>query len=731
MLKTLEEPPADTFLILVTSHEDRLLATIRSRCHRVTFSPIAPDIVGDFIDGFVSRQAGKKSKLKADQRQWLIEFSAGSPGRALLALEYDLYQWGRMVSPALEAMTHGKFSTEFGKQMLEFINEFAERWVKNHANASKDAANKQAAALMWSLIAQHAMRQISQKAVELGSEDPLVIELSLEPWLSVIETLGGIERELASNVNMGLVCDHLASLLYRTLSPAGSTGSTRSAGPSGDHGDRSPLTSTHGGNVLFDLIPWYWLLIYNLLKWAVLLGMVAVILRRQFPPSTSLAWLMLIFLHPLVGLGLYILLGDNRLGKKRIRQHREVIEKLRANQPRVNPSSPSMTEDENRPVMLQAQRIGGMPILEGNEVELLPDNSQFIERLIEDIDRAQNHIHLLYYIFEPDVAGQRVVEALIRASKRDVKCRVLADDVGSRHLFRRRKLYRQMLENQIDVRPVLSVSFLRRGLSRLDLRNHRKLAVFDGAVAYAGSANVVADGCGPKRPGTGAWIDLSARFTGPVVAQLQVVFLEDWFFETEESLDTEDIHPAVEAVGDVPVQSVATGPSNESQAFPRVLLAAINHAHQKVVITTPYFIPDEPTVWALQMAAERGVDVQIVIPRRSDHLLVDVAGRAYFQSMLDAGVKIFHYEPGVLHSKTMTVDNDFSLIGSSNMDVRSFYLNFELNVLLYGPMITRQLQDLQSQYIADSVPLDAEVWRKRSLMRRYLGHAAALLSPLL
>jgi len=223
LLKTLEEPPDDTFLILVTSQEDRLLATIRSRCHRVVFAPIGNDLVGDFIDGFVTRRADEESSFEADQRQWLIDFAAGSPGRALLALEYDLYEWGRTVSPTLEAMTRGKFSTEFGKQMLDFINDFAERWVKNHSNASKDAANKQAAALMWSLIAQHAIRRVTQEAVELESADPQWAQQSLEPWLGVVEALGGIEQELASNVNMGLVCDHLASRLFRSLGPVGPT----------------------------------------------------------------------------------------------------------------------------------------------------------------------------------------------------------------------------------------------------------------------------------------------------------------------------------------------------------------------------------------------------------------------------------------------------------------------------------------------------------------------------
>jgi len=222
LLKTLEEPPPKTFLILVTSHEDRLLTTIRSRCHRVAFAPLPDDQVGQLLDRFAGQNQDTED-LPPDQRQWLIEFSAGSPGRAQLALQYDLFDWAALVCPAINDMTRGECSTDLGRQMAELIDEFAQSWVKNHANASKDAANKQAARLMWNLIAHQARSQIARIAKDLATQDADESERRLTPWMNAIDALSQGERELRSNVNLGLVCEHLVSLLYRALNASETT----------------------------------------------------------------------------------------------------------------------------------------------------------------------------------------------------------------------------------------------------------------------------------------------------------------------------------------------------------------------------------------------------------------------------------------------------------------------------------------------------------------------------
>ncbi|MAE68035.1 MAG: cardiolipin synthase [Phycisphaeraceae bacterium] len=474
------------------------------------------------------------------------------------------------------------------------------------------------------------------------------------------------------------------------------------------------------------------LFIYGVMEWAIRLVMVAVILRRRFMPGTALAWLSVVFFLPIVGLVVYLLIGSNYLGRRRIRLYQQVLDRMRS-QSRVTVRGHVLrpeTDASAQPVVLQAERISGMPILGGNDVELLSEHERMIDRLVADIDAAVHHVHMLYYIFGTDETSHRVADALESAVARGVSCRVLADASGSRHFFGRRGLSERLRARGVTTQRMLPVHLLRRRLERLDLRNHRKLSVIDGRVAYAGSHNIVNADYGHRR--AGPWIDLSARLRGPVVSQLQSVFLEDWLFETDQMLDEPGITPPPETAGTICAQAVPTGPSSdESESLLRVAVTAINAARRRIIISSPYLVPDEPTLLALSMASERDVEVDLVIPRRSDHPLVGFAGRAYFEPLLEAGVRIFLHEPGLLHAKTMTVDDSFALLGSSNFDIRSFYLNFELNVLLYGPQMTRELRFAQTQYISDAQPVDLAEWRQRPIARRYAQSAAALLSPLL
>ena len=471
-----------------------------------------------------------------------------------------------------------------------------------------------------------------------------------------------------------------------------------------------------------------WLLV----EWIIRLVMVPVILRRRFAPTTSLAWLSVIFFVPELGLIFYLLIGSPRLARRRVRLYRRAIRRFRSDTRLDSQQEHVLRPDieaAHRPTILQAEQISGMPILGGNEVELMADNDQTIERLVADIDAAEHHVHLVYYIFVPDETGQRVGDALRRAVRRGVSCRLLADAAGSRAFFLRRSLARKLKEDGVEVHPALPVRLLRRRLQRLDLRNHRKLTVVDGRIAYAGSQNVVNVDYGHER--AGKFVDLTARFTGPVVLQLQTVFLEDWLFETDQNLKTPDILPAPTVMGAIAAQAVPTGPSRESETLLRVTISAVNAARRRIIITSPYLVPDEPTLLALTMAAGRGVEVDLVIPQRSDHPLVNAAGRAYFDPLLEAGINIYLHKRGMLHAKTMTVDDSLALLGSSNFDIRSFYLNFELNVLLYGSRITQVLRFAQSRYISDSDRVELDQWRCRPLISRYLNSAASLLSPLL
>ena len=479
---------------------------------------------------------------------------------------------------------------------------------------------------------------------------------------------------------------------------------------------------------------WYWLFLFliTVSEWIIRIVMVAVILRRRFTPSTALAWLALVMFLPELGLIVYLLLGVNHLGRRRAQSHSQAVSQARtrnlpdslsryAKRPEIDP--------KQRNMILQAERISGNPIVAGNDVELIVDSDELCKKLSADIDAAEHHAHLLYYIFRPDEIGQRIGDALIRARKRGVDCRLLADAAGSRAMFKS-GLYRELLSHGVEVHDMLPASLWRKKLARIDLRNHRKVAVIDGRVAYAGSHNVVSEDYGHKH--AGKWVDLSGRFSGPVVAQFQQLFCEDWAFETNQALHDHDLlFPRLEPTGEMAAQLVPTGPNHEGESFRRVRIAALAAAQRHIIMTTPYLVLDEPTLLALAMAADRGVKVELVVPQKSDHPVVAAAGKYHYQTLLEAGVHIHTYKAGMLHAKTITVDDSFALLGSANLDIRSFYLNFEVNVLLYGEQITQHLRFAQQNYLNDCEPILLSAWLNRPLVKQYAEGVASLFSPLL
>jgi cardiolipin synthase len=476
---------------------------------------------------------------------------------------------------------------------------------------------------------------------------------------------------------------------------------------------------------------WYWLLLIAVVEWSIRIVMTGVILRRRFSPSTATAWLVLIFFVPELGLIVYLLVGVSHLGKQRTRSHGIVVAESRARQDperKTRYAVRPQIEPQQHNMILQAERISGNPIIAGNEVELLPSADEMTDRLMADIDAAEHHVHLLYFIYRTDEIGRRVGDALIRAGARGVPCRLLADAAGSRAFFRS-GMPRELRDHGVEVVPMLPVALWRRKLARIDLRNHRKVAVIDGRCAYTGSHNIVDEDYGHKT--AGKWVDLSGRFTGPVVAQFQQLFCEDWAFDTDQTLGGPDLFPALEPTGDIAAQVVPTGPNSAGESFRRVLIAALDAAQRHIIVTTPYLVPDEPTLVALAMAADRGARVDLVVPWKSDHPIVAAAGRYYYQTLLEAGVNIHTYADGMLHAKTITVDDAFALLGSANLDIRSFYLNFEVNVLLYGEQVTKHLRFAQQRYLSQSEPVELSSWLQRPVYKQYAEGAASLLSPLL
>ncbi|MCC6127148.1 MAG: cardiolipin synthase [Pirellulales bacterium] len=471
-----------------------------------------------------------------------------------------------------------------------------------------------------------------------------------------------------------------------------------------------------------------WSLLYYLSEWIVRVVMLFVVPRKRHPNS-AMAWLMVIFFLPWPGLILYSMLGQYRLPRRRIEQHGEFLDALQAADRRLadhpNVTRPELGLHAKEAVKL-AEKLGYMPILGGNDVELIARTEDFIDKLAADIDAARHHAHLLFYIFADDGTGNRVADALARAVKRGVKCRVLVDAVGSRPMFKR--LARRMIDEGIDVRQALPVGLFRRRMARVDLRNHRKLAVIDGRVGYTGSQNIVDAGYGRKDL---AWYDLMVRLSGPILLELQSVFAADWYFETEAVLEGGEYFPVPPMTGEIAVQTLPSGPTYPTENYQRIVVAALYAAERRVTITSPYFVPDGAFLQAMQTAVLRGVEVELVVPRRCDQKLVGAAGRSYFDDVLEMGVKLYLYDKGLLHAKTMCVDDAIAFIGSSNFDIRSFALNFEINLLFYGPEVATQLHAQQRRYMADAFLLTAERWEQRPAIKKLLQNIARLLSPLL
>lgn len=474
-----------------------------------------------------------------------------------------------------------------------------------------------------------------------------------------------------------------------------------------------------------NLTLWTWVFVIS--EWTIRLVMLVLVPFRRTPAAAK-GWLLLIFFEPWVGLLLYLLIGRAQLRgwqtdqlAKLPQAMAKVVDRLSNHENRFHPEvGPALSQ-----AVTLAENLGQSPILGGNSVELLVDYDGTFARLVEDIDGATDHVHLLFYIFADDHATAPVVEALGRAARRGVDCRVLADAIGSRPGLR--TLRPKLTQQGVAVRAMLPVNLWPWRKARLDLRNHRKIAVIDGRIGYTGSQNLIS---AEFKPGI-VYEDLMVRVTGPVVMELQYIFAADWFLETNEVLDGKSEFPDPEIAGCVPAQVLPSGPDFPTQNNQRLFVALIHGARERVVLTTPYFIPDEPLLQAMQTAVLRGIEVHLVVSEIGDHPIVWRAQESYYEELLLAGVSIHLYQQGFLHAKHLSIDDAVALIGSSNLDIRSFALNAEVMLLIYDHDAVDWLATEQEQYFARSRVLTAEAWAQRSLGRKISQNLARLLSPLL
>jgi cardiolipin synthase len=470
------------------------------------------------------------------------------------------------------------------------------------------------------------------------------------------------------------------------------------------------------------------------LAWSGYIAVLSVwIVMQKRAPVSTMSWILSLALLPFAGFLIYYFLGPQRLKKQRLKRLRS---RAIAQAP-ADVASLRAAAERAPPALRQMAALGtaacGLPVSSATAAELLSGGARTFDAIFEAIRQARDHVHLEYYIFQPDKTGTALRDLLIERARNGVTVRLLLDALGSKRIGRR--FMAPMLEAGIEVALFHDTRIGRRLRPVTNYRTHRKIVVCDGRVGFTGGVNITDEEDRRIRPD--AYHDAHLRIEGSAVRWLQTTFLEDWTYATAED-PRRIIHaldvllprlPGQDGAGDIPVQIVTSGPDSGLEAIHRMHVAAIHSASHRAWLTTPYFVPGEPGLMALTSAALRGVDVRLLVPRRSDSLIVSAAARSYYDELIAAGVKIWEYKARMLHSKTLVVDGNCAMIGTANFDNRSFRLNFEVCAVIYGPALA---EPLAAQFETDLHSAAAVRAQRRQSFPRRLGDATArLFSPLL
>ncbi len=466
------------------------------------------------------------------------------------------------------------------------------------------------------------------------------------------------------------------------------------------------------------------------LHFALMLGVVVRVLLRRPARGVVLAWLLLAVVLPYVGAAAYFLIGERRIPRGRM----ERIAQVRAGFRQIaGPCQPEAAGADRWPLQRAAESFFSTPAVTGNHLALHADTPAILRAIAADIDGARQSVLVEFYIWNDGGLTEGVLEALIRAARRGVVCLVLVDAIGAGRWWKGGQPDR-LREAGVQLRAALPVGMLRGLAGRTDLRLHRKIVAIDGAVAWTGSMNMVDPRFFKQDAGVGEWVDAMVRVEGPAAAQLAGVMLGDWIAEQGDSLETllqaTGLGPAA-AKGSVPVQVISSGPGWSGDGLLQVMLALINAARQELVLTTPYFVPEDALVTALRGAAARGVRVIVILPQRIDSLLVRHASRSFFDEITELGGEIREFRGGLLHTKSITIDGATAMFGTANFDMRSLWLNDEVSLLVYDEGFARCLRALQETYLEASERLQLLPWAKRPLGERLLLSTMRLMSPLL
>ena len=470
---------------------------------------------------------------------------------------------------------------------------------------------------------------------------------------------------------------------------------------------------------------------------ALMLGVVVRVLLQRPARGVVLAWLLLAVALPYVGAAAYFLIGERRISRgraARMAQSRADFRRIAAARlPAAAFTAVPALEPEHQGLQRAALSFFGAPAIGGNGLTLHAETLAILQRIAADIDGAAQSVLAEFYIWNEGGLTREVLEALVRAARRGVSCRGLVDAMGAARWWKSGEPDR-LREAGVELRAALPVGLVKSLGGRTDLRLHRKIVVIDGVTAWTGSMNMVDPRYFKQDAGVGEWVDALGLVEGPAAAVLAAGAVSDWLAEGGDSLDAvlaRTGFSAPDARGSAHVQVISSGPGESRDGLLQIMLALINAARRELVLTTPYFVPEDALVTALRGAAARGVKVTVILPEKIDSLLVRYASRSFFDEILETGAEIRAFRGGLLHTKSITVDGAAAMFGTANFDMRSLWLNYEVSLLVYDEGFARALRSLHESYLAQSEAVEALPWAKRPLGERLLLSVMRLMSPLL
>ncbi len=459
-----------------------------------------------------------------------------------------------------------------------------------------------------------------------------------------------------------------------------------------------------------------------------------IVIPRNRRPTAAMAWLLAVFFIPFIGVFLFLLIGNPRLPRARRRKQDQINEYIAETSEHLHfgtlrPDAPSWFP----PLVEMNHRLGALPISGDNGAHLIADYQDSLDAMADEIRKAEDYVHIEFYILQADDSTDNFFRAMEEVAERGVHVRVLLDHWANRWKPKYRQTVKRLNDMGANWHLMLPVQPLKGRMQRPDLRNHRKLVVVDGKVAFLGSQNVTDSTYNlPKNIKRGLhWVDLMVRIDGPVVLSVNAIFLSDWYSETDEVLQEIDISHAQTGSGDLDCQVVPSGPGFEVENNLRLFLGLLYAAKEKIMIVSPYFVPDEALLLAVTAAVDRGVAVELFVSEEGDQAMVYHAQRSYYEALLKAGVRIWMYRrPYILHTKSLTIDDQVAVIGSSNMDMRSFGLNLEVSMLVRGEEFVAEMREVEDVYRSLSRELTLEEWMQQPLRSTVLDNLARLTSAL-